>query len=66
MKCADHPKRNAVALIRFPIYDSYFGACSECWKLHKKNQDTIEEIMFKTPFPDNCAKTKNNSLSNNR
>ena len=41
MKCADHPDRDAVAILKCDSYKSYFGVCDECYKLHKRNTDEI-------------------------
>ena len=50
MKCADHPEKEAVAIIKSEEYNSYFGACSDCYKKHKKNQDLIEQHARRRGF----------------
>lgn len=33
MRCADHPRRKAVAIYDYDMTGHYFlGACNQCWK----------------------------------
>lgn len=46
MKCADHPHRDAVAVLHSMKYDSYFGACDSCYKEHKKATEKIQQFAL--------------------
>ena len=45
MRCADHPTRKAVAIL--PLYEGWFGVCSECWKKHRKAYKLINSAFPK-------------------
>ena len=43
MKCVDHPKIDAVALLNCETYNSQIAVCSECYKIHKNNMNIIRD-----------------------
>ena len=44
MKCANHPKRDAVAVLHNERYNSSFGACDECYKEYKRKINSINNL----------------------